>query len=480
MASSVQRVSAALMLAAVLLGSLIAFADAGDSAPLAATRAATGAARALPLSVPAQRRTVIEGLDPRVHELRDGHFVSRLPGGRLAELTLDPGLQSRLEKFFARYAVPYAAAVAIEPSSGRVLAYVSHSSANPNAGDLARDPSPPAASVFKLVTASALVDNGVGAGTRVCYGGGSRRLDAQDLVDDSRRDSLCRTLEGAIGHSTNAVIAKLADRHLDAAKLERYAEAFGFGHTLPFDVPTQPSPREVPADRLERARMAAGFWHMHMSPLHAALIVSTIARGGSMPQAALVDRIIDRAGHVEYAHEPQRFRSVLPQATARVVGRMMQDTVKNGTSRKAFHDRAGRPLLPGIDVSGKTGTLSTESPYRAYSWWVGFAPSEEPTIALAILVVNQPLWHIKANQVAVDALRYWTVDRPSARPGTAAPDAPPPVPDEVLAAPEPSAAPELAAAAAPAVPDAPPAPDDELTPPSPARVVANPANPPAP
>lgn len=410
------RAPAALLLASVLLASLMAFADPGDGPVPAAARAAADAARRMPLSsvTRARRPDPLAGFDPLAHERAGDRFVSVLSGGRRAELTLDHGLQTRLTAFLARYAVPYAAAVAIDPATGRVLAYVSHSSADAHAGDLARDASAPAASVFKLVTASALVDVGVSPGTRVCYGGGSHRLVAQDLVDDPRRDRSCVTLQDALGHSVNAVFAKLADRHLDAPTLGRYAEAFGFGHALPFDVPTQPSPREVPADRLERARTAAGFWHMRMSPLHGAVLAATFARGGTMPVPAMVERVVDRNGRVEYERAARVFRDVIPRTTARAVGRMMQVTVREGTSRRAFHDAAGRSRVPGFEVAGKTGSLSSDPPYRAYSWWVGFAPAERPTIALATLVVNQPLWHIKANQVAVEALRYWLVERTKA------------------------------------------------------------------
>lgn len=415
MVSSGSRGTAALLLASVLLGSLMAFADPGDGPVPAAARAAADAARRVPLSTIARRRAPLAGFDPLRHERVGDRQVASLAGGRKAELSLDPGLQSRVAAYLRRYAVPYAAAVAIEPSTGRVLAYVSHSSADSGAGDLVRDASAPAASVFKLVTASALIDAGVSPDARVCYGGGSHRLTAQDLADDARRDRSCTTLQSALGQSTNSVFAKLSDRRLDAATLGRYAEAFGFGHALPFDVPTQPSARDVPADRLERARTAAGFWHMHLSPLHGALLAATFARGGSMPVPTLIERVIERDGRVAYERESRVFRDVISRATARTVGRMMQRTVSEGTSRRAFHDGAGRPRIPGVAVAGKTGSLSRENPYRAYSWWVGYAPAEHPTIAFATLVANQPLWHIKANQVAVEALRYWFVERPEQR-----------------------------------------------------------------
>ena len=66
-------------------------------------------------------------------------LVADMPDGTTAELTLDAGLQAHLEGVLRRYEVPYGAVVAMEPASGRVLAYVSHSSANPDAGDLARN-----------------------------------------------------------------------------------------------------------------------------------------------------------------------------------------------------------------------------------------------------------------------------------------------------------------------------------------------------
>ena len=129
-----------------------------------------------------------------------------------------------------------------------------------------------------------------------------------------------------------------------AGPTHRSRAAFGFGHALPFDVPTRPSPAEVPTDRLERARTAAGFWHMHMSPLHAALIASTIANDGKMPCAAIVDRVESAGGDVLMQHEPSVFRDVIPRATARQVNQMMRLTVSEGTARRTFVDPQGRPF----------------------------------------------------------------------------------------------------------------------------------------
>ena len=335
-------------------------------------------------------------------------MVPRRDGTR-AVLTVDPDLQSHIRSLFSRYDVPAGGLVAIDPKTGQVLAYVGYEAGKGDSARVVTDPGPPAASVFKIITASALLDAGVKSSTSVCYGGGMRGLVAADLVDSPKRDRWCATMADALGYSINAVFAKLADRHIDEARMTQYVSAFGFGQRLPFDLPTTPSPVDVPDDRLERARMAAGFWHSQMSPLHGALVASTIANDGKMPYAALVERIESGTGETLYEHTPRTFRQVLPRHTAQIAGEMMTRTVTKGTAKKAFWDSKGRPFLPGISVAGKTGTLSRYNPHRTYNWWVGYAPVDDPKIAVAALVVNEPKWRIKASYVAREALREYLV-----------------------------------------------------------------------
>ncbi|HKP62416.1 MAG TPA: penicillin-binding transpeptidase domain-containing protein [Polyangiales bacterium] len=331
-------------------------------------------------------------------------YYSKLDSGERVELTLSPKLQAHVQEVFARYAVPAGAFVAIEPKTGRVLAYVSHGT-----GDRVLDSSPPAASVFKLITSSALLDAGVSPDTRTCYGGGASSISAIDIQDNPRRDRSCVTLSQALGSSTNAVFAKLAVRKLEPAGLNRYAKAFGFGQPLPGELRATAGPCDVPDQQLEFARTAAGFWHSRMSPLHGALIAATFANAGIMPSAGMIERVLETDGRVRYARGGAAHpgRRVLEASTARAVGRMMLRTVKEGTSREAFRDPRGRPYMEGIEVAGKTGSLSSGDPYRAYSWWVGFAPADQPQVALAALVINSDKWRIKSSFVARDALEQF-------------------------------------------------------------------------
>jgi len=134
------------------------------------------------------------------------------------------------------------------------------------------------------------------------------------------------------------------------------------------------------------------------------------------------------------------YRKVMEPLIASQLGTMMTATVKQGTSRRTFHDGRGRSLCPGVEIAGKTGTLSRENPYRGYTWWVGFAPVENPQIALAVLVVNTPNWRIKASGVAAETMRHFFVDMPKhAAPKVAAPKvAAPKVAAPRVAAPKPA------------------------------------------
>jgi cell division protein FtsI/penicillin-binding protein 2 len=398
-----------------LLGPHLGEADAPETVAAARGTSARAASERTAAERPRARRRALPPIDLGARRLEDDTYVVDAPGGETAVLSVDAGLQQHLEAYFARYEVPEAGLVALEPSTGRVLAYVSHRGRESAAADMARDASGPAASIFKIITGAALLESGVRSTTQVCYHGGESRLVASLLDPNPALDRTCATLAEAMGGSLNVVFARLADQHLDPATLTRYAQAFGFGQALPFDLASSPSELDVPSERLEFARTSAGFWHSHLSPLHGALIAATVANGGTMPRAGIVERLIDRDGHVVHRFEPSAYREVIGRDTATALNRMMRLTVTRGTSRRAFHDDRGRPFLPGIEVAGKTGTLSSERPYRGYTWWVGFAPADRPTIAVATLVVNTPQWRIKASHAAVEALRYWLVTRPARR-----------------------------------------------------------------
>ena len=165
----------------------------------------------------------------------------------------------------------------------------------------------------------------------------------------------------------------------------------------------------VPEGDLNFARTSAGFWNSTLSPVQALLLASTVALDGSMIRPVLVQSVVDAAGTTIYKapEGAQVIRKPIKTETAQAVREMMEATVTTGTGYKAFHDTGGKPFLPGIRVAGKTGTLTRAKTEQYYTWFVGFAPSDNPQVAIATLVVNKPQWTTRANVLARDVLRAY-------------------------------------------------------------------------
>jgi cell division protein FtsI/penicillin-binding protein 2 len=333
---------------------------------------------------------------------------------KIARLTIDPELQRTATHLMEVHKLPEASVVMMDPQTGRVLVYASHLESGPPR-DLCAEATAPAASVFKVVTGAALVENaGLAPDTKQCFSGGEQKILASDLEDDPVRDRWCASLSGAMGRSLNTVFARLALKHLKPPILEDTAKSLGFGDPLAFDVPVQPSQIHLPTDTLGFARTAAGFWNTTLSPLHAATLSSTIARGGEPIRPMIVSAVTDLAGAPIWSAPssppvPSK-RAIQPQ-TAQALTTMMEHTVSEGTCYRAFHDAKGTPFLPGIFVAGKTGTLTDDKARRFYTWFTGFAPSRPmPGVkpaAIAVLVVNLPTWQVKANVLAREMLHAY-------------------------------------------------------------------------
>jgi cell division protein FtsI/penicillin-binding protein 2 len=98
-------------------------------------------------------------------------------------------------------------------------------------------------------------------------------------------------------------------------------------------------------------------------------------------------------------------RQVLTPELASQLRGWLVDTTVRGTARRAFRGRGGRPLLPGISVAGKTGSLDGTDPKGHYEWFIGVAPAEAPKLAIATVAVQGPRWWWSASQLAAEVLR---------------------------------------------------------------------------
>ncbi|HEY4746970.1 MAG TPA: penicillin-binding transpeptidase domain-containing protein, partial [Steroidobacteraceae bacterium] len=293
------------------------------------------------------------------------------------------------------------ALVALDPKTGKVLALVEYAK-DGNASGLAVRPLYPAASVFKIITGAALLEKGISPTAETCYHGGLRGIVGKLLEDKPRMDRRCMSLSMALAKSANVVFAKMAVKHLDGESLRKEAERFLFNRPI-WDVPVEASPANIPDGKLDLAKSAAGFGKVKLSPLHAALIASAVGNGGIAYEPSLIEEV---DGEPFRANGTSR---LLKQETAAALRDMMKYTVTEGTATSSFRER-GRSVLGDIEVAGKTGSMSNhQRPFMDYSWFVGFAPADDPKIAVAAVIVNGLKWRIHAPYVAREAFRAYLV-----------------------------------------------------------------------
>jgi len=313
-------------------------------------------------------------------------------------ITLDPALQQQVAALLRGSHALEAGAVVIDVRTGRILAWAS---VDPAGRDMVAHPYAPPASIFKVVAATALIDRAhVPAQARQCYVGGERSVRLADLRPNGAGVGVrCEPLETALGYSRNLVVAGLSRRHLDSEALTTTARLLGLGGNIPIDVRVDPGSIEVPSDEAGLARAAAGFGPGRMSPLEAAFMMASIARGGSRPTLHMLDQPTS-------GDQPDAGQAMRP-STARTLTRMLEVTVREGTCAKAFRDERGNPYLGRMRIAAKTGTLARSNPTRLYSWFTSFAPSDHPEIAVAVMLANEARWWQKGNQVGRDILRAY-------------------------------------------------------------------------
>ncbi len=333
-------------------------------------------------------------------------FLAPLPDGGRIVYAIDHELQERVKKVMESYRLPYGAFVAIEPKTGKVLALVGHSDVNPSWERRSYFGLYPMASLFKIITAAAaLEEKKVSPDTMFAFRGKLTSVNPKYWFVNPRQHNQEMSLSKALGKSVNPVFGRLASDVVGRDSIMSCVDRFGFNQIL-LPGTCVPASRAVPPQSdAELKLMGAGLGReVKISPFHAALMMAAIANDGVMMVPALAQEIKNGKGEIIFSMKPQTARRMVTSETAGKLAKMLSTTVSSGTSRKAFHDRRGRPKLASIDIAAKTGTIDGKEPAGHYSWFAAYAPINDPQIALVALVVNQDKWKIKASFLGEQAL----------------------------------------------------------------------------
>ena len=170
--------------------------------------------------------------------------------------------------------------------------------------------------------------------------------------------------------------------------LAEFAERLGFGAPLPFDLPTAASQvtngrGDDPGgfvDDVELANAAYGQGETFVTPLQMALVASTVANDGMLMKPRLVTALEGKRGTREIG--PEQLGRVLSADDAQAVQRAMRRAVE-GDLGKPFTSGA---KVPGIPTAGKSGTAELGGSGEPHSWFIGFAPVNQPRVAIAVVV----------------------------------------------------------------------------------------------
>ena len=330
--------------------------------------------------------------------------TGRTPQGASVVLTIDPELQQiAWDALEGRRG----SVVAIEPSTGRILAMVSTPSFDPNRlashssgsvldayRELSDDPGNPLAnraiagdqyfpgSVFKVVMTAAALESGRFTAESEFDNPAELALPLSSSTIKNSGGRLCGgeetvSLEEAFRLSCNIPYAELG-LELGEATIGSFSEAFGFGATL--EIPLRVTPSQFPRgmDQAQLMLSSFGQFDVRVTPLQVAMVSAAVANDGVLMRPNLVDEVIAPNLRALQSFEPSIYSTPLSPATAREMQRMMVGNVSQGV--------ASNGAILGIDVAGKTGTAETGVGNGRSFWFTGFAPADDPTIAIAVII----------------------------------------------------------------------------------------------
>ena len=310
--------------------------------------------------------------------------------------TFHPELSEAVWKALERGRFEMAHVLVMDPETGAVLAYASTDSVHfpPNK-------TYPAASLVKVITAAATLDRAPQAANETCHFVGSPWRLTRDRLRAPKGGNQA-DMRKALATSNNQCFARWAVHRVGPNAMLGAIDRFGMLTAPALGTPSGHA--EVPADEWALGELGSGLDGLEITPLHAAQLASTLVHGQLVKPHWVAGAWTSQGQRVAVPGDEGMRQVLTPELASQLRGWLVDTTVR-GTARRAFRGRGGRPLLPGISVAGKTGSLDGTDPKGHYEWFIGVAPAEAPKIAIATVAVQGPRRWWSASQLAAEVLR---------------------------------------------------------------------------
>jgi cell division protein FtsI/penicillin-binding protein 2 len=263
----------------------------------------------------------------------------------------------------------------------------------------------PAASIFKVVTTSALLTHtDVTPETNFKFRGRSTTLYRYQLQSPkNKRWVRNQNLRYAFATSNNVIFGRSAIENLNGKHLTAQAKVFGFNRDLMNEVSLGRSFMAPPISLYNLAEVASGFNRKTlMSPVHGAYIASLIAREGKDITPRLIKSLTEvDGGNVYNLLSKENSKQLVKPTVAKNVKEMMELVVRRGTARSAYRRFLRTRLASGYRFGGKTGTITGGLPYGRRDWFISFGqPEDDPEdlgVSMCVMIINKKKWYVRSS-----------------------------------------------------------------------------------
>ncbi|HHY42379.1 MAG TPA: stage V sporulation protein D [Thermoanaerobacterales bacterium] len=309
-------------------------------------------------------------------------------------LTIDKIIQHiaerELEKALAEHNAKRGTVIVMDPKTGEILALTNKPDYDPNnyseypqqlwRNAAVSDVYEPG-STFKIVTASAALEEGVARPEDTFYDPGYVIVSGVRIGCWRHEGHGSQTFIQLVENSCNPGFVDLGMK-LGKDRMIKYIKGFGFGETTGVDLPGEArgilDPSKVGPVELATISFGQG---ISVTPIQLITALSTIANDGKLVQPHVAKAIIDKDGNIVHEFSPAPLRQVVSYETAQEMKKILESVVTNGTG--------GRGKVEGYRVAGKTGTAEKYVPGKYVVSYAGFAPVDDPKLAI-LVIIDEP------------------------------------------------------------------------------------------
>ncbi|GFI61629.1 penicillin-binding protein A [Clostridiales bacterium] len=288
------------------------------------------------------------------------------------------------------------AAVVIDPTTGSIIAMASSPGFDPNSVNrdwdkLSTDENSPMlnratqglyppGSTFKIVTALAAMRSFDDVDSFSFDCGGEIQLGNKIIHCFNSKVHGILSIDSGMACSCNCLFAQIGDI-VGAGRLRETADSLHINSHIDFNLPLSDSIMSLnsSSNSSELAETSIGQGRTLVTPMYMGMLISAIANGGTMMQPYMVESVTDGEGNVKATTVPKILDRVMTADEADRIAKMLTEVVNSGTGSAAS--------LRGYQAAGKTGTAENSKEYD-HSWFVGYASTDKPQVAVAIILEN--------------------------------------------------------------------------------------------